>query len=310
VRILVTGAGGYIGAVLVPELLRAGHQVTALDSFLYGQTSLLDAVADERLAIVRGDVRDSARMKPLIERADVLIPLACLTGAPACDRDPMAASAVIVDAVDVMLQTRSPEQRILFPNTNSGYGLGEGDIHCDEQTPRRPISLYGRLKCEAERRILDSGNAIALRLATAFGASPRMRLDLLVNDFTYRAVTDRFLVLYEAGFKRNFIHVRDIARAFLHALEHFDAMRDAPYNVGLDDANLDKRELCEVIRTHVPEFYFSEAPIGEDPDKRNYLVSNARIHAAGFTPEWPLDRGIRELLRAYEIVRRRAFTNL
>ena len=309
-RILVTGAAGYIGSVLVPELLRAGHSVLALDSFMYGQTSLLDAVADDRLEVVRGDVRDAVRMKSLVEGADVLIPLACLTGAPACDRDPAGAAAVLVEAIDVMLRLRSPEQRILFPNTNSGYGLGEGSLHCDEQTPLRPISLYGRLKCEAERRILDSGNAITLRLATAFGASPRMRLDLLVNDFTYRAATDRFLVLYEAGFKRNFIHVRDVARAFLHGLDHFDAMRDAAYNVGLDDANLDKRELCEAIQRHVPDFFFTEAPIGEDPDKRNYLVSNARIRAAGFTPEWPLDRGIRELLRAYQIVRRSAFSNL
>jgi nucleoside-diphosphate-sugar epimerase len=251
-RVLVTGGAGYVGSVLVGELLRAGHAVTVVDNFLFGQTPLLEWVADTRLRVVRGDARDAALLRELVTGADYVFPLACLTGAPLCERDPVAARSVVIDGLASLLGLLAREQRVIYPTTNSGYGIGEPGIHCDEQTPLRPISLYGRLKVEAEQRILDRGNAITFRLATAFGISPRMRLDLLVNDFTWRAVTDRFIVLFEAHHKRNFIHVRDIARAFLHGIEHFDAMRDEPYNVGLDDANLSKLELCEEIRQVVP----------------------------------------------------------
>lgn len=309
-RVLVTGGAGYVGSILVGALLRAGHEVTVLDNFLFGQTSLLDLIHDERLRVERGDARDEARLKPLLADAEWILPLACLTGAPLCDREPMGARAVIVEAVESLLRLRSREQKILYPTTNSGYGIGEPGIHCTEKTPLRPLSLYGRLKVEAEQRILDSGNAISFRLATAFGISPRMRLDLLVNDFTYRAVTDRFIVLFESTFKRNFIHVRDIARAFLHGMQNFDAMSVEPYNVGLDDANLSKTELCEAIRNHVPEFVWTEAPVGSDPDGRNYIVSNAKLAATGFRPEVSLDRGIAELVRGYQILRRTQFSNV
>ena len=306
----MTGGAGYIGSVLAPALLARGHHVIALDNFMYGQTSLLDCCHDARLEIVRGDARSEALIKGLVERSDIVIPLACLTGAPLCERDPIGAQSVILDALTPILTVRRPGQAILYPTTNSGYGIGEPGIHCTEETPLRPISLYGRLKVEAERRILEAGASVTLRLATAFGVSPRMRLDLLVNDFAYRAVVDRFVVLFEPRFKRNFIHVRDIARAFLHAIEHFDAMQGRAYNVGLDDANLDKLELCEAIRRQVPDFHWAEAELGADPDQRNYVVSNARIRAAGFVPEVSLDQGIAELVKGYQVLRRNQFANV
>ncbi len=309
-RVLITGGAGYIGSVLVPRLLRDGHRVDVVDNFLYGQTPLLDWVCDPNLTIVRGDARDPETLAPFLKKADWIVPLACLTGAPACDRDPGGAESVILDAVDRILEVRSPSQAVFYPTTNSGYGVGEEGIHCTEETPLRPVSLYGRLKVEAERRILEAGNSVTLRLATAFGMSPRMRLDLLVNDFTYRAVTDRCLVLYEAHFKRNFIHVRDISEAFLHSMGNLDAMKNEAYNVGLDDANLNKAELCEVIRKHVPEFWFTEAAVGEDPDKRNYIVSNAKIRGTGFVPEFSLEAGIQELVKGYQILRRNQYSNI
>jgi nucleoside-diphosphate-sugar epimerase len=309
-RVLVTGGAGYIGSVLVPMLLREGHQVTVVDSFLFNQSSLLDVCHDPNLSIVRGDARDRELMKRLVDGQDVLIPLAALVGAPLCARDPDVACSTNVGAVELLLNLRSPEQKVLYPNTNSGYGLGQGDTFCTEESPLAPISVYGRTKCQAEQMVLDAGNSITFRLATVFGVSPRMRLDLLVNDFTYRAVTDGFVVLFEAHFKRNYIHVRDVSRAFLHAMHNFEAMQGEPYNIGLSDANLSKQELCERIQRQVPKFYFSEAALGEDPDKRNYVVSNAKIEATGFQPQVSLDAGITELLKGYQIVRRGGFANV
>lgn len=309
-KILVTGGAGYVGSVLVPHLLRAGHSVTVLDSFMYNQSSLLDCCHDKKLTIVRGDARDRALVKTLIKDADAIFPLACLTGAPLCDKDPMAATTTNRDAVTMLLELRSKDQAIIYPCTNSGYGIGQANIFCTEDTPLNPVSLYGRLKVEAERALLDAGNSITLRLATAFGVSPRMRLDLLVNDFTYRAVSDRFVILFQAHFKRNFVHVRDVARAFSHALDNFDRMKDKPYNVGLSEANLSKWELCEEIKRQVPSFYFVEAAVGEDPDKRNYVVSNARIEGTGYRTATSLQDGIAELLRGYQIVRRNQYGNI
>jgi nucleoside-diphosphate-sugar epimerase len=309
-RVLVTGGAGYIGSVLVPRLLAEGNQVTVVDSFLYGQTSLLEVCHDPNLDVVRGDARDRQTMRRAIDGQDVLIPLAALVGAPLCAREPDAACSTNVGAIELLLDLRSKDQKVLYPNTNSGYGLGQGGALCTEESPLAPISLYGRTKCQAEQMVLDAGNSVTFRLATVFGTSPRMRLDLLVNDFTYRAVTDGFVVLFEAHFKRNYIHVRDVARAFVHAIEHFGAMQGRAYNVGLSDANLSKYELCERIQRQVPSFYFAEAAVGEDPDKRNYVVSNARIEATGFRPRYSLDDGIRELLTGYQIVRRSGFANV
>ncbi len=309
-RILVTGGAGYIGSVLVPTLLRDGHSVTVVDNLLYGQTSLLDVCHDPKLTIIRGDARDKALMQRAVDGQDVLIPLAALVGAPLCAREPEAACSTNVGAVELLLQLRQADQKVLYPNTNSGYGLGQGESACTEESPLEPISIYGRTKCQAEQMVLDAGNSVTFRLATVFGVSPRMRLDLLVNDFTYRAVSDGFVVLFEAHFKRNYVHVRDVARAFQHAIANFEAMRGEPYNVGLSNANLSKSELCERIQQQVRGFYFSEAAVGEDPDKRNYIVSNAKIEATGFQPQFSLDAGITELLKAYQVVKRSQYANV
>jgi nucleoside-diphosphate-sugar epimerase len=289
-------------------LLGEGHEVTVLDSFMYKQTSLLDCCHHKKLTIINGCVREIGKLKLPWAAYDAVLPLACLTGAPACKKDPSGARAVNYDAIRYIADKLSPQQRLIFPSTNSGYGIGQEGIECDENTPLRPVSLYGQLKVEIEAMLLDSGKCVTFRFATLFGASPRMRLDLLVNDFTYRAVHDGYIVLFEPHFKRNYLHVRDAARAFLHTLTHYDRMKGRCYNVGLSDANLSKWELCESIRKVIKEqndkadFYFGVHPLGEDPDKRNYIVSNARIEATGYKPAFSLDDGIRELIRCYQVV--------
>ncbi|HJM37234.1 MAG: NAD(P)-dependent oxidoreductase [Dehalococcoidales bacterium] len=309
-KILVTGAAGYIGSILVPTLLQRGYEVVALDNFMYNQSSLLDCCYDKKLTVVRGDARDEDLILKYLKSIDVIFPLACLTGAPICAKDPVSAHSTNLDAIKMLLKHRSRDHLIIFPNTNSGYGIGEKGILCTEETPMRPVTLYGRLKMEAEKSVLEAGNAIVFRLATVFGISPRMRLDLLVNDFTYRAVTDRFVVLFEAHFKRNYIHVRDVVKVFLHCLDNFDQMKNEPYNVGLSEANLSKWELCEEIKKMVPDFYFVQAKVGEDPDKRDYIVSNAKIEAAGFKPDVSLQMGIAELIKGYQVIRRNQFSNV
>jgi len=309
-RLLVTGGAGYLGSIMVPMLLAEGHEVTVIDSFMYNQNSLLDVCHHPSLTVVRGDARDKKLVSQHIKGADAIFPLACLTGAPLCDKDPLEAQSVNLDAVKLLLELRNKQQRVIFPTTNSGYGIGQDGIHCTEATPLRPISTYGRLKVDAEQAVLGAGNSLTFRLATAFGISPRMRLDLLVNDFVYRAVTDGFLVVFQGHFKRNYIHVRDIARVFLHALKNFEQMQGQPYNVGLSDANLSKLELCEAIRRQVPSFYFTEAEIGQDPDQRNYIVSNEKIERTGFKPSVSLDAGIAELIKGYQVVRRRGYANV
>jgi len=309
IKILVTGGAGYIGSILVPMLLDRGYEVAVLDNFMYNQSSLLDCCANPRFSVMRGDCRDEATLKKALKDADYILPLAAIVGAPACEADKTAAVSTNLEAIKLLLSLRSREQRIIYPCTNSGYGIGEKDKLCTEETPLRPLSLYGKTKVEAEKAILDAGNAISLRLATAFGMSPRMRLDLLVNDFVYRAVKDRYLVVFEGHFRRNFIHVRDVARAFIHAIENFERMRDEPYNVGLSDANLSKLELCAKIKEQLPDFVYIEAPVGEDPDKRDYIVSNEKIERTGFKPIYSLEMGIKELIKGYTILRALKYIN-
>ncbi len=308
--ILVTGGAGYLGSTMVPALLAEGYRVTVLDNFLFQQASLNHVCADPNFDVRRGDARDPDVLKPLLSKADIIIPLAALVGAPMCNNDKVGAETINRDAVLTLIRLASPQQRFLMPITNSGYGIGEAGKFCTEETPLRPISLYGRTKVEAEQAVLARGNAISFRLATVFGMSPRMRIDLLVNDFVYRAVNDRAVVLFEAHFKRNYIHVRDVARVFQHGIRNFDALKNQPYNVGLSDANLSKLELCQAIQRHLPSFVFLEAPIGEDVDKRDYIVSNEKVERTGFQPAYSLDDGIAELIKGYRMLRNSVYGNV
>lgn len=302
VKVLVTGGAGYIGSALTGRLLLRGMDVAVVDNLLYRQTSLLQYFDNPRFSFVRGDARDERLMRELVRDRDVILPLAAIVGAPACARDPRLATSVNLDAVAMLDRLRSPAQAVVFPTTNSGYGTTTGESMCTEETPLAPISLYGRDKVEAERILLDRGNAVTLRLATVFGVSPRMRLDLLVNDFTFRAVTDGFLVIFEKHFKRNFLHVLDAADCFAFCIEHFSEMAGEAYNVGLNEANISKEELALAIKRRVPSLYIHFAEVGSDPDKRNYIVSNEKINRRGFTASRGLDEGIGQLIYAYRMI--------
>lgn len=308
--ILITGGAGYIGSVLTPMLLERGHKVTVIDSFLYKQSSLLACCTNKNFTIVNGDCRNEELIKKHIEGKDFIFPLAALVGFPVCDKDETAAVSTNLDAVKLILKLRKKGQKIIFPCTNSGYGLGQGQTYCTEDSPIEPISLYGKTKMAAEWAVLQAGDSLTFRFATLFGASPRMRTDLLVNDFTYRAVFDRSLIVFEGSFMRNYLHVRDAAGAFIFAMENFEKMKGRQYNCGLSDANLSKLELCEKIKQHIPSFLYLEAPIGTDPDKRNYLVSNERLESMGWRPQYTIDDGIEELIKAYSIIKNNIYGNV
>jgi len=309
-HVLMTGGAGYLGSVLCEHLLDAGYTVTAVDSLLYNQHTLFQFCANPAFDFTRGDVRDERIMAPLIRKADVIIPLAAIVGGPACDRDPWLAESVNLGAIQLLNRLRSVDQQVVYPNTNSGYGTKSGDVYCTEESPLDPITLYGRTKVEAEQELLASPNVITLRLATVFGSSPRMRLDLLVNHFVYAALTDGYLTIFEKDFKRNYIHIRDVADCFVYCIENFEQMCGRPYNVGLDDANLSKEELALKIKEYLPNFYIHFAPIGTDPDQRNYIVSNQRLREAGFEAKRSLDQGIPELLKLYRMLGRSQFKNV
>jgi nucleoside-diphosphate-sugar epimerase len=301
-RVLITGGAGYIGSVLCEHLLDAGCLVTVLDNLAHRQRSLFHLCENPRFSFEYGDARDEAALRRLLEKADVVIPLAAVVGAPACDRDPWLARSLNVEAVRLLNRLRSPSQLVVFPTTNSGYGMQPGAEYCTEETPLEPISLYGQTKAQAEAELLGSPNAISLRLATVFGMSPRMRIDLLVNHFVYAAVKDRYLVIFEKHFRRNFIHIRDVADCMTHAIHHADAMAGRCYNVGLDAANLTKEQLALKVKEQVPDFTIEFAAVGHDPDKRDYIVSNRRLREAGFEAGRSLEEGIRELLKGYTML--------
>ena len=309
-NILVTGGAGYLGSTMVPDLLAEGHKVTVLDNFMFKQTSLNHCCYHPNFTVVKGDIRQTDTMLALMKEADVIIPLAALVGAPLCSLDPIGATTINHDAIELMLKLISKDQIVLMPTTNSAYGTGDKDNYCNEESPLRPISQYAIEKVEIEKELMQHPSAISFRLATVFGMSPRMRIDLLVNDFTYRAVNDRFVVLFESHFKRNYIHVRDVSRVFQHALNNHDAMKGEIYNVGLSDANVSKKELCEHIQKQVPDFIFIDEQIGKDPDQRNYIVSNEKIESTGFKTEFSLDRGIGELLKGYTMIKNSLYGNV
>jgi len=309
-HILVTGGAGYLGSTMVPDLLAKGYRVTVLDNFMFRQNSLNHACFHPNFSVVKGDVRSKDVIAPLLKSADIVIPLAALVGAPLCNRDPVGAQTVNHDSVLLMLSLLSKDQQMLMPTTNSAYGSGDKDNFCTEESPLRPISKYAIDKVEVEKKLMEHPNAISFRLATVFGMSARMRIDLLVNDFTYRAVYDRFVVLFESHFKRNYIHVRDVSRVFQHGVENFATMRGQIYNVGLSEANLSKRELCEAIQKHVKDFVFIEAQVGKDPDQRNYIVSNEKLESTGFKPSVSLDEGIAELVKGYSMITNTQYGNV
>ena len=305
-NILVTGGAGYIGSMLSQDLLGLGHNVTVLDNFMYQQSSLGQLCYHPNFRIYRGDVRVEADLLPILKQADIIIPLAAYVGAPLCDRDPVGASSTNRDAIFMMMKYLSQEQIVLMPTTNSAYGTGD---YCDETSPLNPISRYAKDKVEVEKVLMEHPNATSFRLATVFGMSPRMRIDLLVNDMTYRAVNDGFVVLFESHFKRNYIHVLDVCQAFTMALENKN-MRGQIYNIGLSSANVSKRELCDTIKKYAPRFEIVEAEIGKDKDQRNYMVSNEKIEKEGFKPNFDLDMGIQELLKGYAMLKNTKYGNV
>jgi nucleoside-diphosphate-sugar epimerase len=236
--------------------------------------------------------------------------LAALVGAPICNFDPVGATTINHDAILLMLKLLSKDQIVLMPTTNSAYGSGDENNFCTEETPLFPISQYAKDKVEVEKQLMDRENAVSFRLATVFGMSPRMRIDLLVNDFTYIAVYDKFVILFEGQFKRNYVHVRDVSRAFSHAINNYNRMKGQIFNVGLSEANVSKLQLCEYIKKKIPDFVYVEAPLGKDPDQRNYIVSNAKLEATGFKTEFSLERGIEELIKGYQMIRNSRYGNL
>ena len=308
-KILITGGAGYIGSVLIPKLLNDGFEVTCVDNLMYEPTSLMMVATKKNFTLVIGDARDKELMQPLIEKADIIIPLACMTGAPLCNKDKTSAITVNRDSVIMCSELSSKNQLIIYPCTNSGYGIGEDGIFCTEESPLNPISLYGKVKVEAEKILLEKGNAITFRLATVFGVSPRPRLDLLVNDFTYRAYFDKTVVLFEADFKRNYLHIDDAADGFRFAINN-PSLAGNCFNLGYSEANLSKRELCKEIKKVIPDFVYLVSEIGTDIDKRNYVVSNDKIENAGFKAKRSLSQGIKELVKALPLLKRTQFANI
>jgi nucleoside-diphosphate-sugar epimerase len=302
-KILITGGAGYLGSVITGRMLEEGHEVVVLDKLLFNQTSLLQYTSNPKFKFIYGDVRNYELLRELCTKAEVIIPLAAIVGFPACAADPKLAKEINFDQIlNIIKITKGKGKKILYPNTNSGYGLGVGQSECTEDSPLKPISVYGTTKVEAERYLKTNTDAIIFRLATVFGVSPRMRTDLLVNDFTYKAITDKYIVVFEKEFKRNFIHIQDVADAFVFMLNNYDTYKGEVFNVGLSDANLNKQELLETIQGHVTDFAISYNDFYEDPDKRDYIVSNAKIEATGWYPKWSLDGGIAELIMAYQMI--------
>ena len=302
-KILITGGAGYLGSVITKRMLDEGHEVIVLDKLIFNQTSLLGYIYTSKFKFIYGDVRNESLLEKLCNEVDVIIPLAAIVGFPACSADPKLAKEInFQQIVNIVKFTNGKDKKILYPNTNSGYGLGLGQTECTEESPLTPISVYGQTKCDAENFLKTSTDAIIFRLATVFGVSTRMRTDLLVNDFVYKAITDKYIVVFEKTFKRNFIHIRDVASVFCFMLERYDKYKGEIFNIGLSDANLSKQELLEKIQSHVKDFAVSYNDYYEDPDKRDYIVSNEKVESTGWRPHMDLDKGIKELIMAYQMI--------
>jgi nucleoside-diphosphate-sugar epimerase len=310
-KVLITGGAGYLGSNLTRHLLEVGYSVTVLDNLMYDQVTLLHLFGNPKFQFELGDVRDKKLLQELVGLNDVIIPLAAIVGMPACKANPDLTVAVNYQQVADIVEVLRDDQKLILPNTNSQYGSSDSII--TEESPFNPLSLYAKTKCDAENIMLENGNGVSLRLATVFGVSPRMRTDLLVNDFVYKSVVDGYLVLFEAHFKRNYIHVEDIARTFQFIIENYDKCKGHAFNVGLSTANLSKLELAEKIKTHIPSLVIKQDDFKEDFDKRNYIVSNEKLEALGWKPIYDLDYGIKQLMSAYKIVinkNNQNFTNL
>ena len=296
-KILITGGAGYLGSVITGFMLNQGYHVTILDKLMFNQTSLLQYTSNYKFKFIYGDVRNEDLLQKLCDDADVIIPLAAIVGFPACAAEPELARDInFKQIVNIVKFTNGKGKKILYPNTNSGYGIAEGQTECTEESPLTPISVYGQTKCDAENFLRTSTDAIIFRLATVFGVSSRMRTDLLVNDFVYKAITDKYIVVFEKTFKRN------VAYAFLFMLENYEKYKSEVFNVGLSSANLSKQELLEKIQTHVKDFAVVYDDYYEDPDKRNYIVSNEKIESTGWKPMWDLDMGIKQLIQGYQMI--------
>lgn len=310
-RVLITGGAGYLGSTLAEHLLTNGYQVTVLDNLMYKQLSLLHLFKNNRFKFILGDVRDKEQLQQLVRTHDVVIPLAAIVGMPACKANPELTVQVNYEQIKNIVDVLDNSQKLIIPNTNSQYGSSPDII--TEESPFKPLSLYAQTKCDAEDYVLKNGNGVVLRLATVFGVSPRMRQDLLVNDFVYKAITDGYLVLFEAHFKRNYIHVQDIAKTFQFMIENYSTCKGEVYNVGLSSANLSKLELAECIKNYIPNLVIKQDEFKEDFDKRNYIVSNEKLEKLGWSPEFSLDYGIQQLKEAYQMTivhNNRNFTNL
>ena len=299
-KILITGGAGYIGSTLCEYLLNNNHQVTVLDTFMFSNDSLNSYMSNKNFSVYQEDVRNIGTINKYASKNDVIIPLACLVGAPLCNLKEEEAEQVNFQSIKKMVDVLSKDQYVVYPTTNSGYGVGEKGKFCTEETPLKPISVYGKTKVQAEEYLANNfQNSTRLRLATVFGCSPRMRLDLLVNDFVYRATKDKFIVLFESHFKRNYIHIRDVCRAILMSIENQDKFAGETFNLGLSDANLSKLELCNEIKKFIPKFEILESDIGKDIDKRDYIVSNEKIESKGFMPNYSINDGVEELMKLF-----------
>lgn len=295
-NILVTGGSGYIGSLLTIELIKLGHHVTVVDNLMFKQNSLGEINNKKNFKLIVGDVRDHSLMKSIVKNFDIIIPLAALVGAPICDLRPTETVEINEESIKFMSKLLSNSQMVIMPVSNSGYGIGKPNEICTEETALNPISLYGRSKVAAEKIIMQRENSICFRLATVFGMSPRMRLDLLVNYFVNEALKSKKLTIFEGHFRRNYVHIKDVISVFLFAIKNFENLKSNIFNFGLEDANLSKLQLAKKIQEYIKDFVFVESKEGKDPDKRNYIVSNKKILSMGYKFKFDLDLGIQELI--------------